>query len=49
VSIMAWKLLFGSDFGLFSVFTIAFVVVMAIFLLRYFAKKAEEDRRKAGG
>lgn len=40
---MAWKLLFGSATGLLSVFTIAFVIVMAIFLIRYFVRKANED------
>jgi hypothetical protein len=44
---MAWKLLFGSDVGLLSLFTIVFVIVMAIYLVRFFMKKAEEDRRNA--
>ena len=44
---MAWKLLFGSDVGLFSLFTIVFVIVMGIYLVRFFMKKAEEDRRNA--
>jgi hypothetical protein len=44
---MAWNLLFGSDIGLLSLFTIGFVIAMAIFLIRFFMKKAEEDRRSA--
>lgn len=44
---MAWKLLFGSDVGLLSLFTIVFVIVIAIYLVRFFIKKAEEDRRNA--
>ncbi|HEX8963825.1 MAG TPA: DUF3149 domain-containing protein [Rhodocyclaceae bacterium] len=44
---MAWQLLFGSDIGLLSMFTIAFVIVMAIFLIGYISKHAEEDARKA--
>jgi hypothetical protein len=44
---MAWNLLFGSDIGLLSLFTIGFVIAMAIFLIRFFMKKAEEDRRNA--
>lgn len=39
---MAWKLLFGSDVGLFSVFTIGFVIVIAIFYIAYFMKKMNE-------
>lgn len=42
---MAWQELFGSDIGLLSVFTIGFVVVMAIFFGRYFASKMEEEAR----
>ena len=43
----AWKLLFGSDIGLLSVFTIGFVVVMGVDLIGYVKKKAEEDARNA--
>lgn len=43
----AWKLLFGSDIGLLSVFTIGFVVVMGFYLIGYVKKKAEEDARNA--
>lgn len=44
---MAWELLFSSDIGLLSLFTILFVVAMSIFFARYFSKKAEEDARAA--
>ncbi len=44
----AWKLLFGSDIGLLSVFTIGFVIAMAFYLPHFFKKQAEEDARKAG-
>lgn len=44
---MAWQLLFGSDIGLFSVFTIGFVIVMAVFFIAYFMKHMDEDARKA--
>ncbi len=39
---MAWKLLFGSDVGLFSVATIGLVIVIAIFYIAYFMKKMNE-------
>ncbi|MGB4467774.1 MAG: DUF3149 domain-containing protein [Azovibrio sp.] len=42
---MAWQLLFGSDIGLLSVFTIVFIVLMAVFFVRYFTKKMDEDAR----
>lgn len=41
---MAWKELFSTDIGLLSVFTIGFILAMAVFFIRYFSKKAEEDR-----
>ncbi|HEY3432418.1 MAG TPA: DUF3149 domain-containing protein [Rhodocyclaceae bacterium] len=44
---MAWKLLFGSDIGLLSLFTIGFVVVMGGYLYRFARKHAEEDAKKA--
>jgi len=46
---MAWKLLFSSDFGLLSLFVIAFVIVMAFFLVGFFKKNAEIDAQKAAG
>ena len=44
---MAWKLLFGSDIGLFSLFTISFSIVVVAFLVSFFKKKAEEDAQNA--
>lgn len=44
---MAWKLLFGSDIGLLSLFTIGFVIVMGGYLVHFVSKKAEEDARNA--
>ncbi|MBI5898787.1 MAG: DUF3149 domain-containing protein [Rhodocyclales bacterium] len=43
----AIKLLIGSDIGLLSLFTIGFVIVMAIYLVGFIKKSAEEDARKA--
>jgi hypothetical protein len=43
----AIKLLFGSDIGLLSVFTIGFIIVMAIYLYGYAKKHMEEDARNA--
>ncbi len=40
---MAWDLLFSTDYGLFSVFVIAFVVVMAIWFAFFFSRKIRED------
>lgn len=45
---MAWKELFGTDIGLFSVFTISVVIVIGGFYVRYFTKKMEEDARNQG-
>lgn len=44
---MAWKLLFSSDIGLLSLATIGFVVVMAIYFIIMFMKKAAEDAQNA--
>lgn len=44
---MAWKLLFGSDFGLMSLFVIAFVIVMAVYLYGFARKHMEEDAKRA--
>lgn len=43
----AWKLLVGSDIGLLSLFTIGFVIVMGIYMVNFYKKKAEEDARNA--
>lgn len=44
---MAWELLFTSDIGLLSLFTILFVIAISIFFARYFSRMAEEDGRRA--
>ena len=44
---MAWQLLFGSDMGLMSLFVIAFVIVMAIYLYGFAKKHIQEDARRA--
>lgn len=44
---MAMQILFGSDIGLLSLGTIGFVIVMAIYLMRFAKKHAEEDARNA--
>ena len=44
---MALKELFSTDIGLLSVFTIGFVVVMAVYLIGFVKKHAEEDARNA--
>ena len=47
---MAWNLLFTSDIGLFSLFTIAFIILMAVYIVRYASKHAkEEEKAKAMG
>lgn len=43
--IMAWDLLLTSDIGLFSLFTIAFMIVMAIYIARYALKHAKEEEK----
>lgn len=44
---MALKELFGTDIGLLSVFTIGFVVVMAVYLWGFAKKHMAEDARNA--
>ena len=45
----AWKLLFGSDIGLLSVFTIAVATVVVVGLYSFVRKKMDEDARNAAG
>ena len=47
---MAWYLLFGSDIGLLSLFTIVFIICMVIYLWRYAKRNmiADEERAKQG-
>lgn len=44
---MAWELLFKSDIGLLSLFTIVFVIVIGAWLGRYASRKMAEDERNA--
>jgi cbb3-type cytochrome oxidase subunit 3 len=44
---MAWELLFSSDIGLLSLFTIVFVIVIGTYLYRYARKQMVEDEAKA--
>ena len=44
---MAWNLLFGSDIGLLSLFTILFIIGMAIYLWRYARRNMIADEKKA--
>ena len=43
----AFKELFATQIGLLSVFTIAFIIVMGIFFMRYFSRRMAEDERNA--
>lgn len=40
---MAWQELFSTDIGLLSVFTIGFIIVMAIYIGKYVSNKMNED------
>jgi hypothetical protein len=44
----ALKLLFGSDIGLLSVFTIVFATVFVIYIYNFARKHMEEDAKNAG-
>jgi hypothetical protein len=44
---MALKELFSTDIGLLSVFTIGFVIVMAVYLYGFAKKHMDEDARNA--
>ncbi len=44
---MAWNLLLSSDIGLLSLFTIFFIIGMAIYLWRYARRKMIEDESTA--
>lgn len=44
---MAWKLLFGSDYGLFSLVTILVVIVIAAYLYVFVRRKMVEDEGNA--
>ncbi|MBL8398909.1 MAG: DUF3149 domain-containing protein [Candidatus Accumulibacter sp.] len=42
---MAWEILVSTDYGLFSLFVIAFVIVMSIWFSMFFSKKIREEER----
>ena len=44
---MALKELFSTDIGLLSVFTIGFVIVMAVYMIGFYKKEAEKDSKQA--
>jgi hypothetical protein len=44
---MAWDLLFTSDYGLFSVFVIVFVIGMAIWFPYFFKQENARGREQA--
>jgi hypothetical protein len=44
----AIKLLFGSDIGLLSVFTIVVATVFVVYMYGYARKKMDEDAKNAG-
>ena len=43
---MALELLFKSDIGLLSLFTIVFILVMAVYLYRFARRHMAEDEQK---
>ncbi|MGE5466382.1 MAG: DUF3149 domain-containing protein [Ignavibacteria bacterium] len=45
---MAWIELFTTDIGLLSLFTIAFIIVMAIYIV-YFVKQRLAEEKATGG
>lgn len=46
---MAWKELFTTDIGLLSVFTIGFILVMAVYLVNFTRRHMAEDEKRANG
>lgn len=45
---MAWELLFTSDIGLLSLLTIGFILVMAVYILRYVSQHMKSESREGG-
>jgi predicted exporter len=43
---MAWKLLFGSDFGLMSLLTIVIIIGIGVWFYLFFRKKIVEDENR---
>jgi len=46
---MAWNLLFTSDIGLLSLFTILFILVMAVYIGYYAMKQVNKEAANRGG
>jgi hypothetical protein len=46
---MAWDLLFTSDIGLLSLFTIVFILGMGVYLVRYASKHIHDEEKTGGG
>jgi uncharacterized ion transporter superfamily protein YfcC len=44
---VAWDLLFSTDYGLFSLFVILFVVGMSLWFSYFFSKKIREDQAQS--
>lgn len=45
---MAWQMLISTDIGLLSLFTIAFVIVMAIFFINFVRRHVKEEESTQG-
>lgn len=45
---MAWNLLLTSDIGLLSLFTILFIIAMAIYIGFYVAKQVNKEEHNPG-
>ena len=45
----AWSDFFSTDYGLMSAGVLAFIVGMAVFFVRFFVRKMDEDERRAQG
>jgi hypothetical protein len=45
----ALKLLFGTDIGLLSVFTISVATIFVVYIYMYAKKKMDEDAKNAAG
>jgi predicted exporter len=43
---MAWKLLFGSDFGLLSLLTIVAIIGIGVYFYLFFRRKIAENEHR---
>jgi len=43
---MAWELLFTSDIGILSLITIGFILVMAVYIMRYAMQHARQEEQE---